>query len=118
MLSAADARRLSQSIPILVDDAGSVIHKSSFIRLSTYTVVRCSQFRFSAGFFMMEIFIRAPSIAYGTRSAASVIGPFHEGLLQFQDLDDWIRAACLGYSVHISDRVAGQISNSRQAAIQ
>jgi glycosyltransferase involved in cell wall biosynthesis len=87
------------SIPILIDSVGSVIHNSNFPVFSAEsgTVQPTHLLR---RLFYDGNFICAPSVTM-TRSSVSLIGSFHEGLLQLQDLEYWLRAACRGYSVHI-----------------
>ena len=87
------------SIPSLIDSYGALIHKTNFLFFSVDSgIVR--PITLLSRLFYDDNFICAPSVAM-TRSAASVIGPFHPGLLQLQDFEYWLRAACRGYSVHI-----------------
>ncbi|MGD0763763.1 MAG: glycosyltransferase [Roseiarcus sp.] len=87
------------SIPLLIDGSSAVLHKSIFPVFSvdggTMQPIAILRRLFYGG-----NFICAPSVTM-TRSATSIIGPFHEGLLQLQDYHYWLRAASLGYAFHI-----------------
>jgi glycosyltransferase involved in cell wall biosynthesis len=51
-------------------------------------------------FFYRGNFICAPSVAL-TRRAWQRVGSFHDGLIQLQDFDYWLRSACLGLTIHV-----------------
>lgn len=55
-----------------------------------------------AKLFWEDNFLCAPSAMFRT-SVATRIGKFHEGLIQLQDYDYWLRAVGLGYKIGVFD---------------
>jgi len=86
------------SLPILIDQEGETLEDT---RYPVFFSPRRHKPVFTSLYFDDNYFC-APS-ATMHRAVAEAVGPFHEGLIQLQDYDYWLRAAGLGYRIGLFD---------------